>query len=120
MKYIKIFEEFNKSFKDDVLDILSDIVDVGNLDVHIDDRGYISINCKSGEFTISDIIIESILRLLKYCSLSKLYLTRILVDIKGKEYTVYDINEDGMLVKSGVITEPIRGIRSKISRSSLE
>lgn len=127
MKFIRLYEEFDTSgtIKDDIRDILIDLEDDG-FEVRISDFGMITIRRKSKPFLdgvrlipfkVDSTIIDSILRLIKYCDINKLYLISFRFGIAlGGNDSASNITEKGIFGSNGKIVDyDINSIRIEIS-----
>lgn len=126
MRFIRLYEEFDTSgpIKDDIRDILIDIADDG-FEVRISDFGMITIRKSKPfldgirliPFKVDSAIIDSILRLIKYCDMNKLYLISFKFSIAfGGNDSASNITEKGIFGSNGKIVDyDINSIRIEIS-----
>jgi hypothetical protein len=133
MRYLKpyqLFESFSDEVRDDIKDIFAELEDNG-LTVLVDaspyHSGFITICLDNGFtsdnlFTLDSEIIESILRLIDYLRMNKLYLNEL--TIMYPSYWILpasDITEEGIFIKGelGLKTDSdskIRQIKIKYSK----
>lgn len=132
MKFIRLYEEFDTSgsIKDDIRDILIDLEDDG-FEVRISDFGTITIRKSKPfldgvrliPFKVDSTIIDSILRLIKYCDINKLYLISFKFSIPPSHKSAFggndsasNITEKGIFGGNGKIVDyDINSIRIEIS-----
>lgn len=133
MKFIRLYEEFDTSgtIKDDIRDILIDLEDDG-FEVRISDFGMITIRKSKPfldgirliPFKVDSAIIDSILRLIRYCDMNKLYLISFKFSIAFggnpmqicQDDSASNITEKGIFGSNGKIVDyDINSIRIEIS-----
>jgi hypothetical protein len=129
MKYLKpyqLFESFSDEVRDDIKDIFAELEDNG-LTVLVDaspyHSGFITILLDNDKlFTLDSEIVQSILRLIDYLRMNKLYLNEL--TIMYPSYWILpasDITEEGIFIKGelGLKTDSdskIRQIKIKYSK----
>jgi hypothetical protein len=136
MKYLKpyqLFESFSDEVRDDIKDIFAELEDNG-LTVLVDaspyhsrfiticlDNGFTSDNL----FTLDSEIIESILRLIDYLRMNKLYLNELTIMYPSHWIlTASDITEEGIFIKGELELKTdsdskIRQIKIKYSKDNI-
>jgi hypothetical protein len=131
MRYLKpyqIFEASSDEVRDDIIDIFAELQDNGLtvlVDASPNHSGFITILLDDKLFTLDSDIIESILRLIDYLRMNKLYLNELTIMYPSSwNLPASDITEEGIFIKGELEVKvnsdtKIKRIKIKYSKKNI-